>query len=96
MWQHNKYDKRLWARMGECGPYTSGELVFVGDEGRSAYCLAQSVGPETTRGRRQSVDEASRNGNGNGNGNPKAIKVQPNPNGYQGEGERGEGVTIEF
>lgn len=96
MWRHNKYDKRMWERMADCEPYTSGELVFVADEGRSAYCLAQNV-DESSGERRSSVDGASSNSNGNcnGNGNPTATATQEQPNPReiegQGEGERGEG-----
>ena len=90
MWQHNKYDKRLWERMRDCEPYTSGELVFVGDEGKSAYALAELIDAKTTPERRSSVDEGSRNGNGNGNGNPtgKATKPQGQPNSREAKEKR--------
>lgn len=80
MWQHNKYDKRLWERMGDCEPYTSGELVFVGDEGKSAYALAEPNDAESTYERRSSVDEGSRKGNGNGNSAVMATEPQGQPN----------------
>ena len=98
MWSHNKYDSRLWQRMEDCEPYTSGELVFVGDEGKSAYCLAQSV-DESSEERRSNVDESSCNSNGNGNcngnGNPIGTETHWESNSTekqsQGEGEHGEG-----
>ena len=100
MWQHNKFDKRLWERMGDCEPYTSGELVFVGDEGKSAYALAESIDVESTHERRSNVDEESRNGNGNGNGNPTVIATepqgQPNPREEKSKGQgesEGEGAA---
>lgn len=97
-WRHNKFDKRLWERMADCEPYTSGELVFVGDEGRSAYCLARDV-DESSGERRSNVGESPCNGNGNGNrngnGNPTGTETQSEPNPTesqpQGEGEHGEG-----
>lgn len=97
-WVHNKFDKRMWERMADCEPYTSGELVFVGDEGRSAYCLAQGV-DESSGERRSSVDEPTCNSNGNGNcngnGNPMGTETQWESNSTekqsQGEGEHGEG-----
>lgn len=98
MWQHNKYDRRLWERMGDCEPYTSGELVFVGDEGKSAYALAEPIDAESTPERRSNVDEGSRNSKSNGNGNPtvKATELQGQPNPREkeskGQGEfEGEG-----
>ena len=91
-WVHNKFDKRMWERMADCEPYTSGGLVFVGDEGRSAYCLAQGV-DESSEERRSSVDEPTCNGNGNRN--PMGTETQWESNSTekqsQGEGERGEG-----
>ena len=99
MWQHNKFDKRLWERMGDCEPYTSGELVFVGDEGKSAYALAEPFDVESTHERRSNVDEESRNGNGNGNGNPTVTATepqgQPNPREEESKGQgesEGEGA----
>lgn len=97
-WVHNKFDKRMWERMADCEPYTSGELVFVGDEGRSAYCLAQGV-DESSGERRSSVDEPTCNSNGNGNCNgncnPMGTETQGESNSTekqsQGEGEHGEG-----
>lgn len=97
-WVHNKFDKRMWERMADCEPYTSGELVFVGDEGRSAYCLAQGV-DESSGERRSSADEPTCNSNGNGNcngnGNPMGTETQWESNSTekqsQGEGEHGEG-----
>ena len=98
IWQHNKYDKRLWERMRDCEPYTSGELVFVGDEGKSAYALAESIDAESTQERRSNVDEGSRNSKSNGNGNPtvRATEPQEQPNPREekakGQGEfEGEG-----
>lgn len=102
MWVHNKYDKRMWKRMGDCVPYVSGELVFVGDEGKSAYTIAEPIDAEATQERRSNVDEATRErrsdpdgatrkGNSNRNCNPIEKATQPqeesNPTKEKVEGE---------
>lgn len=58
-WTNNKYDARVFQSMGACQPYAEGRLVFEGEEGKSAYEIAETGADDAATFERRKNDDAA-------------------------------------